>query len=655
MEDFSYHLISLTTRIPFRILFRQCKRLIADYSTRDDVVKLFNAVCCRIEETGVALKFWLPEDVPRASVGQSSNNLISMFNVLKSMIQKSLEDLGSEQQLGKQATEHYTTIWQLKEDFARMIRNFWRENSTEPAYVMFAFDLHQKLAYLNVKWTLGLPMRMNQDPNVRDRGVDMKDARDTLDLTRNVPDVFSQLFVDAIKALRAYFSKELQQSLTNKEHLEHLSLVQWLIDNAKSNVVRPSANEVRSSSIGHAANPEDTLRLLEVHGLQPTGTVYDDAAVSSSFGIQGGDTELQLALEISKQETSVQRSDLDEQTRYALAVSASESPAQPANSGVGSSAERSISRNDYDQYGAAFSSPMPPSDVLLQIDKDRTFDDHHQSGRSHEPQHQPEQLAHEQQGNRVLQQQQGAQHGLDSDSGMGMMSGSSSALQQMTNHTEMPVAPHGAHLTGQMSNGTPTQTFHLARDVVRDTSATNGVHSPPPVENKTYDEDSDSGDSKITINDSDDEEQQQQHRDSDLKHEPTNLVDAAPASHSLPARHPSSPSAVGVETDMQLTASQILQLLKEHDYVQVNRLLRDLQGNVQQKLSLRSLGRDFLLEIVGNHATADELAQTVENFVQMGRVNRATLITICQKLHIVVSDQSDEELKHLICMREKQQ
>jgi hypothetical protein len=673
MEDFSYHLFCLTTRIPFRILFGQCKRLIANYSTRDDVVKLFNAISYRIEQTGVALKFWLPEDVRQTD--QSSNNLISMFNVLKSMIQKSFENLGSVQQfLRRQETEHYTTIWQLKEDFAQMIRSFWRENSTEPAYVMFAFDLHQKLSYLNVKWTLGLRIRLNQDPNVRNRGVEVKDAQDMLDLTHNIPEVFSPLFLDAVKVIRAYFRKELQQSLTEKEHLEHLSLVQWLIDNAKANVVRPTTNEVRSINVGYASDFENALKSLESHGLQPTGAVYD-AARGSSLIIEEGDSELQLALEISKQETSVQGSDLEEQTRYALALSANENATQPAPSRdavsasenptqlepsrVGSAADRRISSSDYDKYAmATLNSSLLPSDVFVQIDKDKTFDDdHHQRNRSHEPQRQREQLLREKQGSREV----------DVDSGMG----ESSSAQQMTNQMEMPVSPR-THTTGQMNLGTPgpTQTFNLARDAVRDVAAENAVHSPPFMESKKTDDedsecgsnsDSDSGDSRISLDEeqqqqSDSKEQQQQPPNSVLKHEPINRVDATTSSHSLAARHPSNPSAsaVGLETDMRL-ASQILQLIKEDKYAEVSRLLKDLQGNVQQKLNLRSLGQGFLLEIVGKHATIDELAQTVRNFVQTGRMERRTLVTICHKLQIDVSNQSKEELEHLICMRESQQ
>jgi hypothetical protein len=218
------------------------------------------------------------------------------------------------------------------------------------------------------------------------------------------------------------------------------------------------------------------------------------------------------------------------------------------------------------------------------------------------------------------------------------------------------VSSHSTHKTGQMKNNTPgsnsfkpTQPFHLASNVVRDTSATNRVHSPPLVESKrTDDEDSDSGDSRITINDSEDDEQQQQHRDSDQKYQSTSVVNAVPPSCSLPVKHPSSPSTVAKETDMQVAASQLIQVLGVHDYVQANRLLEDLQGNVQKKLSLKSLERDFLLEIVGSYATTDELAQTTKKFVQTGRVNHATLITICQKLHIAVSNQSDEELRYLI-------
>lgn len=669
MEEFSYLLFMLTTRIPFRIFFKQCKRLAAEYSTHDDAMKLFNAVCCRIEQTGTGLNFWLSDDVRLASVGQSTNDLVSMYNVIKSMVQQSLDNSGSEQHLGRQATEHYTTIWQLKEDFAQMIRVFWRENATEPAYVMFVFDLHQKLAYLNVKWTLGLPIRMRQeDDNLRDRGIDQRDAREMLDLTANVPDVFSQQYIDAMRALRSYFSQELQGSLSGKEHLEQLSLVRWLSDNAKCNVIRPTTNEVRLSSIGNVSQPQAVLRLLEPLGLQLTGSVYDDAqqiATSSSFILQGGDNELQLALEMSKQETPVQQDDHEDQMRYALAVSASESTAQGAHSEVGVSTDRTISRNAYDQYGSAVHTPLPSS-VILHLGEHSSdgFDRQRGSQRSRESQqrHQLEPQPRHTQGHEVPQQQHhGSQHG--SDSGL-VTSGGSSSAQQSTPETGMH-APHAASLTtSQLSSGRSTSALvepsyadGLPRDVSRDTDGrTSGRSSPPTVKERSFNEDSDSGESKMTIpgDESDDEGRQPRQTSWDPEHKLKVPVNAPHSPESLPVGQPSATVAFGEETMME-HASQLLDLLRQQDYVQVNRLLKDLQGNVQQRLNLRSLGRDFLLEVVCQYAKEEDLAEMVEKLVRTDRVDRETLETICEKLDISVSGRSDEILKHLIGIRGRQQ
>ena len=643
MEEFSYYLFTLTTRIPFRFLFKQCQRLVAEYATHNDVFKLFNVVCSRIEQTGACLLFWSSEDV----MNQSDNGRVSKFFVIKSTVKKSLEDVESEQQLGRQASQHYMTIWQLKKDFTRMVCGFWQESSMEPRYVMFLFNLHEKFADLNVKWTFGLVKSLSQGTSAQDRRVDSQEVQQVLDITRRVPKIFSNLYVDALRVLRLYCSQELQGNLIEEKHI---SLVRWLIDHAKSNVIRPTSDEVEVDffDVGVASQPMDIIKLLEQHGMQSTGSVYSDALEISTNLIarQGKDIALQLVLEMSKQDIPIYEQNREDQSRYLGALSGDRAHERHFEREVGT--DSIISQHAYDQYDQLDSTIDPAllSSTVLVINGRRNHRSSRQGGGQRSPQMQNHERRAQTQQQQIKDAAQHKSHSSLQESDSGLVSGSSGTPHQSLTESGAMIS-RGVHSPSKVADD---RSLHVSLP----NKPSGDSYLPHDVEKDT-DGDSDTGDSTCTgFRESDDDDdpynehrQQRRHKVLQSEYEPL----ASPATFSsfpsVSVAHAAKVGTVG-EEEMMKCAVQVVELLKRKNFAKVNRVLKDLQGNVQQKLTLRDIGRDVLLEIIQRHARDDDLVEFVDNLVEKDRLQRQTLETVCDKLGFDVSNQSTDQLKQII-------
>ena len=332
MQNFAFHLFFLTTRMPFSVLGAQCNELKKDYHACD-LMGLCDMVIRYVEGAGAALGLWRDVDSHVQGPTYVSEKIYRKYMSIKKLVQRSVEAVRFTHRMPEGGAQQYCLIWQQKDELAQDLRIHLQSGSIEQ-YVFFLFELHWRLAYLNAKWSFALPLRMRRSANEAEHRIEQQEAGDFLKMTRRVPQIFTDDYIAALQGARYQFNL-----LHNGHHLDatqftvQLSYIRWLSDNMKLNLNIPDNDRVGFVDLHVPQSPlnketVDQLRQFGMHSpeeIQAENVPADvmcgtDASLSTQL-----DSELEMALEISRADQGQQTVTPaeDEELQLALAMSAS--------------------------------------------------------------------------------------------------------------------------------------------------------------------------------------------------------------------------------------------------------------------------------------------------------------------------------------------
>ncbi|XP_062508844.1 uncharacterized protein LOC134185072 isoform X2 [Corticium candelabrum] len=297
IEQFAFHLFFMVTRIPYQVLGAQCNDLNHEYMT-DGISNLSEVVAQYIDSSAVDLKLW-----PSSEVGGAANALKSSFEQIRKKVQRSLEEVRSGYVPASVGGASYGQIQREADQFSRDVRSHLQLR--EP-HIIFIFDFHRKVAVLNSRWSAGF-YKFGVGLNPMEARIFRNEAREFVVVTRSVPNIFTQLYLDAIQAARYHCSRfQLGQYNDCKEFGVQLTFVRFLSDHMKSNLSVPSDGNIQFIEF---RVPQDEFykgNLLQMYeaGLLRIEDLYDENTPSQErAGTLQEDGDLQKALKLSLQES----------------------------------------------------------------------------------------------------------------------------------------------------------------------------------------------------------------------------------------------------------------------------------------------------------------------------------------------------------------
>ncbi|XP_062514499.1 uncharacterized protein LOC134190084 isoform X2 [Corticium candelabrum] len=297
IEQFAFHLFFMVTRIPYQVLGAQCNDLNHEYMT-DGISNLSEVVAQYIDSSAVDLKLW-----PSSEVGGAANALKSSFEQIRKKVQRSLEEVRSGYVPASVGGASYGQIQREADQFSRDVRSHLQLR--EP-HIIFIFDFHRKVAVLNSRWSAGF-YKFGVGLNPMEARIFRNEAREFVVVTRTVPNIFTQLYLDAIQAARYHCSRfQLGQYNDCKEFGVQLTFVRFLSDHMKSNLSVPSDGNIQFIKF---RVPQDEFykgNLLQMYeaGLLRIEDLYDENTPSQGrAGTLQEDSDLQKALKLSLQES----------------------------------------------------------------------------------------------------------------------------------------------------------------------------------------------------------------------------------------------------------------------------------------------------------------------------------------------------------------
>ena len=292
----------MVTRIPYQVLGAQCNDLNHEYMT-DGISNLSEVVAQYIDSAAVDLKLW-----PSSEAGGATNALKSSFEQIRKKVQRSLEEVRSGYVPASVGGASYGQIQREADQFSRDVRSHLQLR--EP-HIIFIFDFHRKVAVLNSRWSAGF-YKFGVGLNPMEARIFRNEAREFVVVTRTVPNIFTQLYLDAIQAARYHCSRfQLGQYNDSKEFGVQLTFVRFLSDHMKSNLSVPSDGNIQFIKF---RVPQDEFykgNLLQMYeaGLLRIEDLYDENTPSQGrAGTLQEDDDLQKALKLSLQESRSRQS-----------------------------------------------------------------------------------------------------------------------------------------------------------------------------------------------------------------------------------------------------------------------------------------------------------------------------------------------------------
>jgi hypothetical protein len=322
MQSFAFHLFFMVTRMPYQVLGAQCNDLNYEYMA-GGISGLFDVVTQYIEKAAVGLQLWSDEtDV-------ASTRLQPRYEQIKKMVQRSLEEVRSEYVPTHVGGEKYSFIQREADQLTRDMRVHLQ---VADPHIIFIFDFHRKVALLNSRWSSVLN-RFETSLSPMELRIFRNEAREFVVMTRSIPNIFTKLYEVAIQAARYHCSRfQLGQQSDKREFTLQLTFIRFLSDRMRTNL--EPGNVVHFIKLFVPQDAPYKERLLELHeaGLLTVEDLHAENSSSraSNAGDINDDTELQRALELSKQDTqreTPQDTEYDEEYQMAVALSLSEQEA----------------------------------------------------------------------------------------------------------------------------------------------------------------------------------------------------------------------------------------------------------------------------------------------------------------------------------------
>ena len=389
MQNFAFHLFFMVTRMPYQVLGAQCNDLNHEYMS-GGISGLFDVVTQYIEKAAAGLQLWSDE------THVASNRLRPRYEQIKKMVQRSLEEVKSENVPTDIGGQRYGFIQREADQLTRDMRVHLQ---VADPHIIFIFDFHRKVAVLNSRWSAVLN-RFEANLSPMEMRIFRNEAREFVVMTRSVPNIFTPLYVVAIQGARYHCSRfQLSQQSDSQEFGLQLTFIRFLSDRMRTNL-EPGNCAVQFIKLYVPQDVPYNDRLLELYeaGLLTIQDLHAENSSSSSLRGAGinDDPELQKVLELSKQDMQMkpsQDTEFDEEYQLAIALSLSEKEAgelakpshkqtpsgqsnEPSNqefSKLDTSVERDTGHQTVDEFLITSSSGKAIVDVTVRLGQNPRF------------------------------------------------------------------------------------------------------------------------------------------------------------------------------------------------------------------------------------------------------------------------------------------